>query len=136
MLPPSLLHLLFARAVFPSFVSGHPASSTCIAGDSCRLWCGATGVPSPSVYWFHNGVLVTDGDQASIASSSSYNAINTTLTYAAVNVTQAGNYHCVADNFLVESASANSSLALLTVHCKCWYRTAKKIGGIKCVVNF
>ena len=104
--------------VFPSFALGQPASSICTAGGLCTLWCGATGVPSPSIYWFHDGVPVIDGNQIRITISSFYNETNATLSYDSVSVDQAGEYHCMAANFLVESASTNSSLSSLTVHCK------------------
>ena len=96
-------------------------NTVCIEDGDCTLSCIAIGVPSPSIIYFHNGVQVEINDGIDFETSSSYDQTQVLLHFVNIQLSDAGEYHCQADNTLgsVSNGTDVSNNATLTVNCKC-----------------
>ena len=74
-----------------------------------QLFCNATGVPEPTIYWLKDGqILRVIGDHLSISD----------VTY-----TDRGKYTCTADNGINPNVSESSDV---TIYCKYRYKLIVK----------
>ena len=77
-----------------------PKQQTITEGISVTFHCTASGNPVPQIKWTKDGVVVGEGE---------------TLTFDALR-NRSGEYWCIADNGLNDTANAS---AYLDVQCKC-----------------
>ena len=108
-----------------------PNSAEVAVGGSVEFSCNATGYPLPNILWLRNGieVQITENplDPSKTFTAMTIQLINNTevivsvLRIDQVDLTNAGNYSCVATNNLTETLSDTSVEALLSVQCKFYH---------------
>ena len=117
----SFLVVFFLRVV-PPFLLMSPDSITALDSDNVQFNCMARGYPLPSVVWEKDGLPLQSGESVMINSSTDSVQLTrtSTLLLTSVGHKNAGNYTCIASNFLVESFMVVSPPAVLTVNCEQW----------------
>ena len=88
-------------------------------GDGASFTCQATGGPAPTISWYFNGVLLTDGTISETSVNTT--TISSTLTIMSVESSDVGTYTCNATNVISTDTSSgvltvNGELLLLVVH--------------------
>ena len=106
----------------------NPRNAEVAVGESVEFSCNATGFPPPDIVWLRNGVKVqmtgnfvnpnTTIITTTIQLSTNPELVVGTLSIEQVDVTDAGNYSCLATNHLTETLNDTSVEALLSVQCK------------------
>ena len=82
-------------------------------GGTASFTCQATGEPVPTISWYFNGTLLTDGTTHTISETSvNTTTINSTLTIMSVQSSDVGTYTCNATNVV----SSDTSSGVLTVN--------------------
>ena len=82
-------------------------------GDTTSFTCQATGEPVPTISWYFNGTLLTDGATHTISETSvNITTINSTLTIMSVESSDVGTYTCNATNVV----SSDTSSGVLTIN--------------------
>jgi autotransporter-associated beta strand protein len=81
-------------------ITPQPTNLTVNVGDTAPFVSGATGVPTPTLQWYRNGIAIT-------------NQTNSTLTIASAQGSNIGKYDLVAAN---AAGSVTSAVATLTVN--------------------
>ncbi|KAJ7986246.1 hypothetical protein DPEC_G00337960 [Dallia pectoralis] len=77
----------------PPSISSHSGLVTVVVNNPARLDCEATGVPFPSLTWLKDGSPV-----ASVSESTQVLSAGRVLSLSSAQVTDTGNYTCVAVN--------------------------------------
>ena len=105
-----------------------PSRAEVAVGENVEFSCNATGYPPPNILWLRNGIKVqiteNPQDPSKTFTAMTIQLINNTevvvseLRIDQVDLTDAGNYSCVATNNLTETLSDTSVEALLSVQCK------------------
>ena len=70
--------------------------ATVFAGDHIELNCTATGFPTPSIIWKHNGVIVNISDNLTLVKEVSVGTFGSTLRIESSSFRDAGAYVCTA----------------------------------------
>jgi uncharacterized delta-60 repeat protein len=94
-----------AKAVFPPYITTHPANQTANAGQSAMFNVIAEGTPLLNYQWCKGGVPLADG--GNVSGSSTF-----ALSLSNVHIADAGNYSVVITNIY---GALTSSVASLTV---------------------
>ena len=85
-------------------ITTHPMDQLINVSDNATFMCEATGSPPISYQWYYNGVDLVD--QLMYVSGTTTN----TLMVTNANVTQWGNYSCVASNIINNATSDEATL--------------------------
>ena len=94
-----------ATAIAPTITVQPTGGETIATGDTAVFHSGAEGLPAPSLQWYLNGSVLSNGADIS-------GATGPTLVVSGATAASAGSYTCVATN---ASGSAQSSAATLAV---------------------
>ena len=86
-LPPCLAHPMITR--MPAFDLEQ------LIGQSVSFTCVVSGVPTPTVTWYHNGAQLSTGGEISIRRNSPNVSV---LFLSSLAVNQTGMYQCFASN--------------------------------------
>lgn len=79
-------------------------------GTSVTIYCPASGVDTPSILWFRDGVPITSNDRFTISMATLTGAVVTSvLRISNFRPADAGTYQCTATN-LVDSANGEVTL--------------------------
>ena len=62
-----------------------------VGGGAVSYPCVASGIPAPSIAWFYNGEVVSDGGEVTVGADN-------TLSIAEPRVSHSGIYQCFATN--------------------------------------
>ena len=90
--------------------------------NAASFTCEATGEPVPTISWYFNGALLTDGATHTISETSvNTTTINSTLTIMSVQSSDVGTYTCNATNVVSSDTSSgvltvNGELKILVLH--------------------
>ena len=106
----------------------NPRNAEVAVGGSVEFSCNVTGFPPPDIVWLRNGVKVqmngsflnpnTTITATTIQLSTNPELVVGTLSIEQVDVTDAGNYSCLATNNLTEILNDTSVEVRLSVQCK------------------
>ena len=106
----------------------NPRNAEVTVGQSVEFSCNVTGFPLPDIVWLRNGVKVqVTGNflnpnltiiATTVQLSTNPELVVGTLSIEQVDVTDAGNYSCLATNNLTNILNDTSVEALLSVQCK------------------
>ena len=77
------------------------------------LTCSAEGFPRPSIVWYMNNTMISDGVTDAI--SSSMNVLDSTLILSNVNFSDSGMYYCEAMSSEFTDLNVTSTVANVTV---------------------
>ena len=91
-------------SIVPPAITSTPTDTRVYTSDPYTVQCGATGVPTPVIYYFFNATNITTGVPGITVS-------NGTLTIASVTHDNTGPYQCFADNI----RAIRSTLWVVTV---------------------
>ena len=93
----------------PPVITEGPANITyyMLLGSDKTFNCKATGVPTPAITWFKDGVQVSDGERISVDA-------NGALSFKGVTKEENGVYKCRAENL----ATTVENSATISVFCK------------------
>ena len=76
-------------------------------GGNASLTCQATGEPVPTISWYFNDTLLTDGTKYTTSETSvNTTTISSTLTIMSVQSSDVGTYTCNATNVLSNDTSS------------------------------
>ena len=79
-------------------------------GQELRLHCGYAGVPAPTIQWFYNNSLLTNGSGGVSITGGATGDNHSSVVIARVDQTSGGIYTCRANNTL------GSSMVNYTIH--------------------
>ena len=79
--------------VGPRFITDPVASQEVVTNGEFSLTCRAEGFPRPSIIWFMNNTMISDGVSDV---NDSITVITSTLTISNANFNDSGMYHCQA----------------------------------------
>ena len=106
------MHALVGFIVIPD-ISFEVMDKTQDEGDTASFTCQATGGPVPTISWYFNGALLTNGVAHTISETSvNTTTVNSTLTIMSVQSSDVGTYTCNATN----AVSSDTSSGVLTVN--------------------
>ena len=71
-----------------------PHNVTAATGSTVMLRCRFNGIPTPSIYWYHEGKEVTSGDRVSLSAKDGV----ASLHILCLEPSLAGEYMCTAVN--------------------------------------
>ena len=98
--------------VSPHFITDPVASQEIVINGGFSLTCRAEGFPRPSIIWFMNNTMISNGvsnvDMSIIALSS-------TLTIPNTNFNDAGMYYCQAVSSEFVDLNVTSGIGIITV---------------------
>ena len=106
----SVLH-----AVGPVIVMAPVPINVTSVEDDIVLSCSATGFPTPSITWQHNGSLVTEMGHVEINETMSFYQRNSTLIVRTAMTNDTGNYSCTATSSLTFYHPVTSEVVLVLV---------------------
>ncbi len=92
--------------------------------SSLELQCIAEGFPRPTIAWYKNGDIIEEdivgsgGKYVIFDSPDGDYEIVSSIMILDLNYEDNGKYICVARNSLFETRLANSSAAVVDIHCK------------------
>ena len=98
----------------PEITPTNSSTHFIVLGQELHLHCGYAGVPTPTVQWFHNNSLLTNGSggviitQGVVSDNNNYTSVKINL----VNRANIGSYTCWANNSL-GSAEANYTVHII-----------------------
>ena len=110
--PPRILSISFPTPPPGEMTAstGQPTDISIKAGTSVTIYCPSSGVDTPSIVWFRDGVLVTSNDRLTISTTTLLGAVTTSvLRIDKFRPIDAGTYQCTATNF-VDSANGEVTL--------------------------
>ena len=112
----------------PPHIVLNPINAEVAVGGSVAFSCNATGYPPLEIFWLKNDVKVqmtgnflnpnTTITTTTIQLSTNLALVAGVLSIEQVDLTDAGDYSCLATNLLNETMSDTSVGALLSVKCK------------------
>ena len=92
--------------------TGQPMNATITTGSSVTIYCPSSGIDTPGIEWFRNGVMVVAGGRFTISTTTLPGAVITSvLTIDDFQPTDAGTYTCSAINVV---GSDDGSTTLLS----------------------
>lgn len=116
------------RMQTPPHIVLDPRNAEVAAGDSVEFSCNSTGYPPPNIIWLRNGVEVNMTEDflspnktitvTTVHLNTYPELVVSILSIQQVDLTDAGNYSCLATNNLTETLFDTSVGALLSVQCK------------------
>ncbi len=95
-----------------------PESYTGIVGEQAVLRCRVRGFPVSDILWLKDGEAVNSSRIGITRHTLLALSITSNLTTTGFEVSDAGNYTCIASNDLASIQYATSQEAILTVHGK------------------
>ena len=120
----------------PPMITEHPSDLTVVSGTTASFTCVASGQPSPTFSWHHDGVEVTLSEEVTVSSSGG----RSTLSVEGVGEEDEGAYHCQAENDLgyVSSETAELQLAcesMCSAHTHTHTRWRTKMHSLSCAFS-
>lgn len=103
--------------VFPVLLE-QPSSVSELVQEVVHLVCKARAFPLPLITWFRNTIQIVEEEGVSIINLQGETVTSSVLTIESLSVDVAGEYHCVANNTLVQEESVTSELAVVTALCE------------------
>ena len=113
--PPQILPIPFPTPP-PNEVTvstGQPANTTITPGTDVTIYCPSSGITTPSIEWFKDGVMVVPGGRFTISTTTvtlPYAVITSVLSIDDFQSADAGTYSCTANNI---AGSDDGSTALI-----------------------
>ena len=90
--------------------SGQPTNTTITPGTDVTIYCPSSGIDTPSIEWFRDGVIVVSGGRFTISTTTLPGAVITSvLSIDDFRSADAGTYTCTATN-IVGSDDGNTTL--------------------------
>ena len=98
--------------VGPHFITNPTASQEVIINREFRLTCSAEGFPIPSIVWFMNNTMISNG---MTIVQSTLNVNSSTLIISNANFNDSGMYYCQAVSSEFPDLNVTSTTAIVTV---------------------
>jgi len=102
----------FLSIVGPRFITHPIASLEVVINGDFMLTCSAEGFPRPSIVWFMNNTMITNGVTRI---DTPMNVINSTLIISNANFNASGMYHCRAESSEFADLNVTSTVANINV---------------------
>ena len=104
--------LYFLLTVGPRFIDDPIASQEVVINGTFMLRCSAEGFPRPSIVWYMNGTMISDG-VTSVEEPMNVN--NSTLTISNASFDYSGIYFCQAMSSEFPDLNVTSSVAIIAL---------------------
>ena len=98
--------------VSPHFITDPVASQEVVINGGFSLTCRAEGFPRPSIVWFMNNTMISNGESNV---DMSMTALNSTLTISNANFNVSGMYYCQAVSSEFADLNLTSGIGIITV---------------------
>ena len=103
---------VFLSTVGPLFITDPTDSQEVMINGDFRLNCQAEGFPRPSIIWFMNYTMISNGVTSDDASMT---VISSTLMISNAYFDDSGMYYCQATSNLFPGLLVNSAVAIITI---------------------
>ena len=103
---------VFISTVGPRFITDPVASQEVVINGEFSLTCEAEGFPRPSIIWFMNNTMISNGVSDVNMSMS---VITSTLTISNANFNDSGMYYCQAVSSEFTDLNVTSGIGIITV---------------------
>ena len=81
--------------------TGQPANTTITPGTDVTIYCPSSGITTPSIEWFKDGVMVMSGGRFTISTTTLPDAVITSvLSIDNFQSADAGTYSCTSTNIV------------------------------------
>ena len=98
--------------VGPHFITNPVASQEVVINGGFSLTCSAKGFPRPSIIWFMNNTMISNGVSDV---EMSMTALNSTLTISIANFNDSSMYYCQAVSSEFADLNVTSGIGIITV---------------------
>ena len=102
----------FLLTVGPRFIVNLTASQEVVINGTFTLSCRAEGFPRPSIVWYINGTVISDG-VTSVEEPMNVNS--STLTISNAGFDYSGTYYCQAVSSEFPDLNVTSDVSIITV---------------------
>ena len=116
--------------VSPHFTTDPVANQEVVINGGFSLTCRAEGFPRPSIVWFMNNTMISNGVSNADMSKT---ALNSTLTISNANFNDSGMYYCQAVSSEFADLNVTSGIGNITVVGKLANDVAIVITSLVCV---
>ena len=103
---------VFLPVVRPHFIINPIATQEVVTNGTLTLTCSAEGFPKPSIVWFINNTMISNG-MTNIGSTMNVNS--STLIISNVTFNDSGMYYCQAVSNEFPDVNVTSTIAIITV---------------------
>ena len=103
---------LFMSTVGPRFIADPMGSQEVVINGEFSLICNAEGFPRPSIVWFMNNTMISNGVSDV---DMSMTALSSTLTISNANFNDSGMYYCQAVSSEFADLNVTSGIGTITV---------------------
>ena len=104
---------MFMSTVGPRFIIDPVASQEVVINGEFSLTCRAEGFPRPSIIWFMNNTMISNGVQSDV--NMSMTVLTSTLTISNANFNDSGMYYCQAVSSEFADLNVTSGIGIITV---------------------
>ena len=105
--------------VGPRFIIDPVANQEVVINGEFSLTCRAEGFPRPSIIWFMNNTMISDGVSDV---NMSMTVITSTLTISNANFNDSGMYYCRAVSSEFADLNVTSGIGIITgMYIGCYY---------------
>ena len=105
--------MMFMSTVGPRFIIDPVASQEVVINGEFSLTCRAEGFPRPSIIWFMNNTMISNGVQSDV--NMSMTVLTSTLTISNANFNDSGMYYCEAVSSEFTNLNVTSGIGIITV---------------------
>ena len=103
---------MFMSTVGPHFITEPVANQEVVINGGVSLTCRAEGFPRPSIIWFMNNTMISNGVSGV---NMSMTVLTSTLTISNANFNDSGMYYCQAVSSEFVNLNVTSEIGNVTV---------------------
>ena len=112
LIPPQFINYVFLSTVGPHFITNPVPSQEVIINGNIRLICSAEGFPRPSIRWFMNNTMISNGLSDV---NMTMNVLSSILAISNANFNDSGMYYCQAVSSEFADLNVTSGIGIINV---------------------
>ena len=109
----TLLHIPSPYSVAPEATISQKPTVTVSEGDPAVVMCTATGVPSPTISWYLDGVLLADEDSTETPDAATFSVTSDLMLTSVMRESAFAIITCTASNGVGANSSDSTQLIVL-----------------------